>query len=275
MMVQTSQTIVLVASSKDLASMNMAEKLREKHHFFSTKVTFLGRPVFQKDSILLATVDTELVNPPDLDVYFNPQAYVFLSRHRSESGVPAVTAHTTGNFSNVASLGGRPREIGRNNPDLLKNYMLALKKRAAKLDGYRITIEATHHGPTSLQKAVLFIEIGSKETNWKDENASEIVVDALMESLMNQTSWDKVAIGFGGTHYPEKFNKLLIESDVALASIAAKYSLENIDSENFGQMIQKSTKYPRYIAVDWKGMGKHKGKILKLAQQFALDVIRL
>jgi hypothetical protein len=43
----------------------------------------------------------------------------------------------------------------------------------------------------------------------------------------------------------------------------------------FGQIIQKTSRFPRLVAVDWKGMGQYKEKILGLAGQFALEVVRL
>lgn len=266
---------MLVSSSRDIASMNMVQRLVDRHGFSSTKIALMGKQVLQKDSFLLVNLDTELVHAPNLDEYFNPLAYVFLSRHRAESGIASLTAHTTGNFSNDAELGGRPRELGRVNPDILKNYFVALKKRKGELKDYVMTLEATHHGPTALMKPVMFVEIGPAEPNWADERAGAVVVDALMEALSSPKSWERVALAFGGTHYPEKFNRLLSESDVALASVAAKYSLGDVDSEMFGQMIQKSSKFPRYAAIDRKGMGKHKEKILALARQFGLEVMKL
>lgn len=268
-------TIVLVSSVKDPASSNIAQRLCEDHGFESTEVILLGKPVYQKDSILLVTIDTEIVRPPDLDSYFNPLAYVFLSRHRAESGIPSLTAHTTGNFKDEAILGGKPREVGRVNPDLLKNYMLSLEKRRDELEGLQITLEATHHGPTSLLRPVLFVEIGSAEENWKDERIGGVVADALMESLNSIKVWEKVAVCFGGTHYPEKFNKLVLEDDIALASVVPKYALEGVDGVMFGSLIQASTRFPRFIALDWKGMGSHKEKILEFAKQFAMELIRL
>jgi D-aminoacyl-tRNA deacylase len=268
---------VIITSTKDEASTNIARALLHGHGFESTRIMLMGRPVFQKDSLLLATIETEIIDPPDLDAYFNPQAYIFLSRHRAESGIPSLTVHTTGNFTDTPHLGGRPREIGRINPDLMKNYLIALNKRKRDLPDYEITIEATHHGPTALQRAVLFVELGSSERNWRDEHAADIVAGALMEALSveGSRSWQKVAMAFGGTHYPGKLNKLLLESELALSAVVAKHSLGGIDSEMFGQIIQKTTRFPGTVAVDWKGMGPHKEKILELARQFSLEVMRL
>ncbi len=269
-------TVVLVTSTRDVASTTIANGLVRNHGFESTKIAFMGKPVFQKDSLLLVTVDTELIEPPDLDTYFNPQAYVFLSRHRAESKIPSLTVHTTGNFTDAPFLGGRPKEVGRVNPDLQKNYMIALDKRRREIEGFEVTIEATHHGPTSLQKPVLFVELGSSEREWGDEHAGAIVGDALVESLREGRPWGKVAMAFGGTHYPAKFNDLLLTSDMAITTVVAKHSLPAIDSSMFGQIIQKTTNFPRYVAIDWKGMGGgNKDRILELATQFALEVVRL
>ena len=275
MTTESSPTVLLVTSTKDQASTNIARGLVANYGFESTKIILLGNPVLQRGSLLLATIDTELVNPPDLDTYFNPAAYVFLSRHRAESGIPSLTVHTTGNFTNEEYLGGRPREIGWINPDLQKNYMIALNRRRKELEGYQISIEATHHGPTSLRKPVLFVELGSSEKNWGDEHAGKMIGDALMEMLSERKAWEKVAIAFGGTHYPEKLNKLLVDSEFALSAVVAKYYLEGIDDAMFGQIIQKTTKFPRYAAMDWKGMGKHKERIMELVTRFALEVIKL
>jgi D-aminoacyl-tRNA deacylase len=270
-----SPATVLITSTRDEASVTIAEGLLKNHGFESTEIVLMGKPVFQKGSLLLATIDTEMITPPDLDVYFNPQAYIFLSRHWAESGIPSLTVHTTGNFTDKPSLGGRPREIGGVNPDLQKNYIIALNKRREEIKDYEITIEATHHGPTSLKRPVLFVELGSSEKNWGDEQAGRVIGDALIEALTQGRSWDKVAMAFGGTHYPAKFNRFLLESDVALSSVVAKHSLDGVDSEMFGQIIQKTSRFPRFVAVDWKGMGQHKEKIMGFAGQFALEVVRV
>jgi D-aminoacyl-tRNA deacylase len=216
-----------------------------------------------------------VTSPPDLDEYFNPQAYIFLSRHSAESGIASLTAHTTGNFSSEAKFGGAGRELGRSDPALLKNYLRALWRHRGETDGYEITMEATHHGPTSLQKPVMFVEVGSSEKHWGDKKAAGVVGKALMESLVNREIWTKIAVGFGGTHYSEKFTKLIIEGDYAFSFVVPKYNLEHVDEEMVGKMLQRSNSPVRYAVLDWKGLGPHKEKIVKLAEQFGLDVVRV
>ncbi|HKT21066.1 MAG TPA: D-aminoacyl-tRNA deacylase, partial [Nitrososphaerales archaeon] len=216
-----------------------------------------------------------IVFPPSLDEYFNPQAYIFLSRHSADSGIASLTAHTTGNFSAEAKFGGAGKELGRADPALLKNYLRALWKRRSEAQGYEVTIEATHHGPTSLQKPVLFVELGSSEKHWGDRKAAGVVARALMESLTNKEIWPKVAVGFGGTHYSEKFTRLLIEEEFAFSFVAPKYALEHVDEGMVGQMLQRTNSPVRYAVLDWKGLGPHKEKIVKLAERFGLEEVRV
>jgi D-aminoacyl-tRNA deacylase len=271
-----SPTYVLVASSSNQASTTIASALARRHGFRSTRITFGTRPLLQKESLILATMDEEIIFPPDLDACFNPQAYIFLSTHRAESGIPSLTVHTTGNFTDKEVLGARPREVAFIDPDLQKNYLIALESRKSSLDGYEVTIEATHHGPTSLKRPVLFIELGSSEKQWGDERAAEIIADSLIEALTRgKRGWEKVGLAFGGTHYSEKFNKVLLGSEFALATVVAKHSLQWIDSPMFGQLIQKSTRFPRFGLIDWKGMGQHRERILSLCEQFGLEVVKI
>lgn len=271
----SSPTFVLVASSMNEASMTIASALIRKQGFKSTGVTFGSSPLYQSGSVILAIMESEIIKPPDLDAHFRTQAYVFLSTHWAESGIPSVTVHTTGNFTDKEVLGARPREVGVIDPDLQKNYLIALNERRSQLEGYEITIEATHHGPTSLRRPVLFVELGSTEKQWGDAHAGEVIADALMASLSSGKHWDKVALAFGGTHYSEKFNDVLLNGEYALSAIVTKRYLEFIDSEMFGQLIQKTTRFPRYVLVDWKGAGPHREKIILLSKQFALEVVRV
>jgi D-aminoacyl-tRNA deacylase len=265
---------VLIASTANLASMTIAEALINNCGFASTGVSLLGKPVYQKGSLLLAFFDGSIVSPPDLDEFFNPQAYIFLSTHRAESGIPALTAHTTGNFSSKAEVGGNGKELGRADAALLKNYLRALAARKEEVKGYEITMEATHHGPTSLQKPVMFVELGATEKEWKDRHAAAVIGEALLKSLAEKETWSKVALGFGGTHYPRKFTEMSIESDFAFSFVAPKHALEHVDEAMFGQMLQRTTAPARYAVVDWKGLGPHKQRILGLASQFGLEVVR-
>lgn len=202
--------------------------------------------------------------------------YIFLSKHRSESNKPTLTCHSTGNFSN-ATMGGNARELAYTYPSLQKCYMLNLHSNKGKVPNYDVVIEATHHGPTSLAKPVLFIEIGSSEREWSDMNAISVVCQSLLSSIVNFKEYSKkVGIALGGTHYPEKFTNLLIDSDIALASVASKHNLKHLDEYMLRQMIAKSIEPVKYILLDWKGLGSEKDRIVELANSVeGIEVIRV
>ncbi len=267
-------TIVIVSSKVDVASSNMASVLINKYNFKSTGILFEGEFVYSRRNMLLVQINEEPISPPNLDTFFNPYAYVFLSRHSSSSLIPSVTVHSTGNFGK-AELGGRDFEIGRSEPNLLKNVFLYLRKKEKELWGYKITYEATHHGPTSLSKPCIFLEIGSSEKEWRDAEAATYICEALIDAVEKGGFWEKVGIAFGGTHYPEKFNRFILENDIAVSYIVPKYVLTQVNEDLMDQMVRKSFPAAKYAIIDWKGLGTEKERLLSLVRKFGLEVIKL
>ena len=84
-----------------------------------------------------------------------------------------------------------------------------------------------------------------------------------------------MGIALGGTHYPSKFNKLLLESEFALAAVASKHNLEAIDEQMLSQMIVKSVEKVTHIVVDSKGLGSQKNRIMKMAENTGLEIYKL
>jgi D-aminoacyl-tRNA deacylase len=207
------------------------------------------------------------------DLYSGADVFIFLSKHRSNSSIPTLTCHFTGNFSADNSYGGNAREIAISYPSLLKAYLKAITAARHRVPEYEVIIEATHHGPTSLNKPVLFIELGSSEKQWADENAASVICDTLLDILDNGFErCKKVGIALGGTHYPRKFNKLLLDSKFGLAAVASKHNLEAIDHAMLNQMIEKSIEKVTHIVLDSKGLGKQKDRILKIVEKTSLEL---
>jgi D-aminoacyl-tRNA deacylase len=210
------------------------------------------------------------------NLYSRADVFIFLSKHRSHSSIPTLTCHFTGNFSADNSFGGNPRQIAISYPSLQKGYLKAITAAKHKVPEYEIVIEATHHGPTSLNKPVLFIELGSSEKQWADENAAAVVCDTILDILQNGFErCEKVGIGLGGTHYPKKFNNLLLESKFGLAAVASKHNLQAVDDAMLNQMIEKSIEKVTYIVLDSKGLGRDKDRILKIVDETSLELYRL
>ena len=265
----------IVASNQDVASMTMANYLINNRAFSQAKNSnFLQSKHYQ--SIKLHISNKSLLYLEDLDKnYPDSNAFIFLSQHKSQKGIPTLTCHCTGNYGGN-QYGGNPRQLAIAFPYLQKQYLRTVVTLRALIPGYEIVIESSHHGPTSLKKPVLFIEIGSTENQWTDRNSSALVCESLLKVIDNSLgSCEKVAIGLGGTHYPMKFNKLLLESEYGLAAVAAKHNLESIDKDMLDQMITKSLEKVTHIIVDWKGLGREKNRIMELIASTGLDILRV
>jgi D-aminoacyl-tRNA deacylase len=251
--------IMLVASKVNKASMNIArecERLGLKVHYCEEDVLFIK----------------EL---PEAD------AYIILSTHKSESEMPCLTSHFPGNFGTAATHGGNPGELAGSYPTLQKIYMRSLnslKKELAKpeLEKYQVVIEATHHGPTHFKAPVLFVEIGSCEKEWNEKAAAELVAAAVKKTLgrIKDETFIKPAIAFGGTHYPDKFTKIIVEGEYAIGHVLPKYQRENLSEEMMDQMFEKSIEKPKYCIIDYKGINQ-KQKIIDWAKNKGLEVVKV
>ena len=62
------------------------------------------------------------------------------------------------------------------------------------------------------------MRLDQTENEWTDRNSTSAVCESILKVIENGVgSCEKVAIGLGGTHYPMKFNKMLLESEYGLA----------------------------------------------------------
>jgi D-aminoacyl-tRNA deacylase len=234
-----------------------------------------GKSQRYKNALLYIAPDSLLTLERLDEAYPDASSFIFLSKHRSDSQIPTLTCHCTGNFSNNP-YGGNPKEIAISYPSLQKAYLRAITTIGREVPTYDIIIETTHHGPTSLKKPVLFVELGSSEKQWGDRNAARVICETLLAVLDNGIErCKKIGVALGGTHYPVKFNKLLLESEFGLAAVASKHNLDAIDEKMLDQMIKKSVENVTHIVVDSKGLGSHKGSIMKMAEKSGLEIYKV
>ena len=92
---------------------------------------------------------------------------IFASKHRGKEEVNSLTVHCTGNPSEEARLGGRPKELAVSSPPAMKSILTEMKSAWRKEKGlkYDVTLEVTHHGPTELSVPSTLCR------NWKHRNA--------------------------------------------------------------------------------------------------------
>jgi D-aminoacyl-tRNA deacylase len=274
--------ILLVVSSEDPAGITFCKVLQERFGFHPTSVDGEVALYRNQQGQLLASIPIPPIYADDLEQRLEPRildqtlAYIFLAKHFSKEGVPALTAHFPGNPHSEATFGGRPREVAWVWPSLLKNYLQRLVARAGSMDNFDIVMEATHHGPTALSKPVMFVELGSTQREWEKREFAELILEALFEALENFEPARQIALGFGGPHYCHKFMKLILEGSYALAGVVAKYSLHSFDREISDQFLAKSIEPITHVAIDWKGVsGSVRERVSSWASERGLNIIRL
>jgi D-aminoacyl-tRNA deacylase len=257
----------IVTSTKDLAGMNIRDKLMQKLE--KTKESYNNHPIYKKNNISLYTIDEETIEANHLDE-LKAEFIIFATRHKAASGTPTFSCHAPGNWDE-AQYGGENQQLNYTSALLIKKAFLTLENNN-NLE-WEISMEATHHGPM-IKTPCIFIEIGSTEKEWNNEDAGEIMAKTILDitstlELENQ----KIGIGIGGNHYCANFNKLLHE-DIALSHICPKHNLEHLNITTLKQAIERTKEKVDYIILDWKGLGPHKEKIKELTSNLNIEIKR-
>ncbi|MEM1564392.1 MAG: D-aminoacyl-tRNA deacylase [Candidatus Bathyarchaeia archaeon] len=269
--------ILLVASTKDPASMNIANRILENYPFELCKEHFKAQVYVLKEyrkEVRLVVLDEELVYAQNI-TDFSPtlELIIFLSRHSSEKGIPTLSVHTPGNFGK-AELGGISRKLSVAPANAMRT---ALKTMAhlAEEEGlaYKVSYECTHHGP-SLDRPTMFVELGSTPKQWTDIEAAKVIAHAAMETISNFEKRDApAALGIGGPHYNEKFTKIALESNIAFGHIIPKYAIQEVDKEVLRQCLQKTLEKVELALLDWKGIrGEDKQRLVKTLEEMHLKI---
>jgi len=256
---------LLVAYAGDPAGSNMAK-------FLSQKLKKEGN-VFRGENYDLLVIPSPAIEADWLEEKYDYDGYVFLSKHAAESGVLALTCHSTGNFAE-AKFGGKDKQVAVPHPSLQKKYLQEMWNKRSHFSDFQITIEATHHGPTALSKPTIFMEIGTTEKQWNDISLCTSVAKIIDDVMSNKIPSCPIAICFGGTHYPEKFTKELLEGKYSLGTVMPKHALDYLDDEFFSHILDRN-KNASAVLLDWTGLGQNKKKVLDLVATTNLEVIKL
>jgi len=229
--------------------------------------------LFRGDYYDLLIIPTPAIQADWLEEKYDYDGFVFLSKHAAESGDLALTCHSTGNFSE-AKFGGNSKQMAIPHPNIQKKYLQKLWENKSQFSKFQITIEATHHGPTSLSKPTIFIEIGTTEKQWTDVSLCNSIAKIVDGVLSDDIPSYPVAICFGGTHYPEKFTKQLLEGKFSLGTVMPKHALDYLDSDLFFHILDRN-KNAVAALLDWTGLGQNKKKVLDFLGSTNLEVIKL
>ena len=256
---------LLVAYKNDPAGNNMAEELSQDLE--KKNGVFRG----EKFDVLITT--SPVISADWLEKKFDYDGYVFLSKHAAESGTLALTCHSTGNFD-VAKFGGNSQQVAIPFPSFQKTYLQNLWKNRTDFPDFQITIEATHHGPTDLNKPSIFIEIGTTQKQWNDVELCNSIAQIVKKTFENPLQQFPFAVCFGGTHYSQKFTNEIIKGKFALGTVIPKHALEFLKESLFQHIIERNIG-AQVALLDWNSLGKNKQKVVELLSTTKLKVIKL
>lgn len=248
--------ILIVASTKDTASVNISQKVISIYDFQKTGAEFQDNPVYSKTidgkEVKLVFLNEETIWAQYITASFSPELIVFVSRHSGTAGIPTLSVHVPGNLGN-AELGGIPRQISVCPASAMKSALLELAEiRDEKSLRYQVSYECTHHGP-SLDVPTMFVELGSSPDQWKDLQAAEAVAHAAIAAITKEAKYP-VVMGVGGPHYSERFTKMALATNRAFGHIISKYAVPSVDPETVRHCVERTLERVESAIFDWKSM---------------------
>lgn len=270
--------ILLAASKKDVASINIAKQVLKSYPFKPCEEKFNGAQSYATticgQEVKLAFFDEELIYLQNLND-FSPKLklVICLSRHSSESGTPTLSVHTPGNLGKTC-LGGLSRKVSVAPANAMRTALKVIAHLAKEKNlNYKVSYECTHHGP-SLDKPTMFVELGSSPEQWKDIEAAEVIAHAAIAAVSNFGRKEaKTALGIGGPHYNEKFTRISLEGDIAFGHIIPKYAIHEVDVEIIKQCVDKTFEKVELAVLDWKGIkGEDKQHLIRILGELNLNI---
>jgi D-aminoacyl-tRNA deacylase len=267
---------IIVGSKADLASLNIAQTLISQHGF--TKVDSHLAQTYANGRVTLVIIERECIYAEPADIPAGGSTIIFASKHVSARGKSALTVHATGNLTGEAKFGGMPREVSHVQPFRIGAALRTLTRESARNNRHiEITMEATHHGPTSLPAPVCFVEIGSGLDEWTDPTLAQIAARAVMAAADDTSSTAPNAVGFGGTHYSAKHTSTSIEGKYQVGHIVSRYALEDgVLESTMRETFAKTAGGCETAIVDWKGLnGSDRRRLVQQLQAWRIRVVRI
>ena len=270
--------ILLVASSMDIAALNIADKISQICPFKTTNRIYQENPVYlaniNGNQVTYVTLKKEAVTAQYLaDDFPDAELIVFVSRHSSQSGTPTLSVHTPGNFGH-AELGGLTRQVSVSPAKAMQTALKTMNRlvQETKL-AYKVSYECTHHGP-SLNVPTMFVELGSSPLQWGDQKAAAIVAQAALAAISNfDNAQQSASMGLGGTHYNQKFTSLALKDEVIFGHMVPKYAIAQIDDELLLHCIERTQEKITSVILDWKGIkSEDKPKLLAFLEKLPLQI---
>jgi D-aminoacyl-tRNA deacylase len=215
---------------------------------------FQDAPVRRHGDFLMAETETLHLHCDGIDAQLRAAGFphdtlLFASRHRAESGKPALTVHPIGNWGDAA-LGGKPRAVSPAAPPAMGRI---LRRLHAETKGIRheATLEATHHGP-HVETPAAFVEIGTDEAAWADADLGLRVARAILASRTPGPGDDApVLVALGGPHYAPRVSDLVRKGKLNVGHVVPAYALERgVDPATVLDAIRGTAGCQGYFALE-------------------------
>src|SRR3989344_1790683 len=252
------EKFLIVASKLDKAGTNITTQLSQ---FWNFKFYLVDQEIIYTENL-----DLEKINSFDF--------VIFASKHKSESREKTLAVHAPGNWRS-ADIGGESGSVCRSSALFMKQAFEKIHENMLQyhLKDYKLTLEATHHGPL-IDKPCVFIEIGSTENEWGDRRVGFIVAKAISETIKSFkiNPYNEIAIAIGGPHYCPNFNKIQLKSNVAISHVISQYSFP-LTEEMIKEAIEKTEEEIDFVLLDWKGLGtsEQRQKIIEVLDRMYVN----
>ncbi len=253
--------VAVICSTADSASLNIA-----KHLLLLASWDDIGNyRTFRNFRLIIQEASQLTLNSLDerlKSLGLSPGMIVIASRHKSDSRIPWLGGHFTGEIEN------RKYELSTAAPAGLRSFLVNICRIAPA--GYRISAEATHHGPSDIVLPSFFAEIGSCEEQWSDPKAGEVVARAILDLDCHMRT---VFIGFGGGHYMQRQTNLMLETNIAFGHMFSNYQINHIDQKLMKQARSKSGS--DYAYIDRKSLkAEERNKLAAILDEIDLPLLR-
>lgn len=265
---------LFVCSEPDIPSANMRDCLLNIQDW-ETMGSEEGEEMIRSgDTYILSStrwhIDFEEVIETSTRFGVDPELVVFMSRHSSASGRPALTVHPIGNFHGN-ELGGKPRKLVKACPGYMTDALRRIHDMN-DMDGTEVSFEVTHHGPW-VDRPTFFIEVGSDKSHWENKHAADILAHVLVN---NTGSKNPVVIGVGGGHYAPRFTEAALSSKVDFGHMIPNYHLEDSDDEDIARILHDACEATgtKLVFLHRKSMkGSQASKIKDIATSEGFEIV--
>jgi D-aminoacyl-tRNA deacylase len=268
-------TILIVASERDRAGLNIASHLA-RDYGFEKSPEYSDPHILQKENVLLARIKDETIHLESLDSFPNTTSVIFASRHTSEKGDPCLTVHCPGNVLGEAPYGGKPKSLALVEPNRMRTALLSLSETREELGlSHLVSLEATHHGPTELPVPCMFVEIGSSEKQWEDSVAGKAVARAIWAAA-NSTANGTQGVGFGGGHYSWKHTDAVTKGQFAFGHILSKYFFNGYDPAIVELAFRRTIGTCSHAVIDKKGVrGAERNTLMEYLTRTGREIVMI